>query len=300
VADEPNPTAARRELALFFRNLREQRGVGLDQLAHELGVTDVQASRIDRGVRGIGADDVGRLSDWYGLDDAERRRLLALSAESRKRGWWQKVDLGEIGDNSYRTLIGMEHAATVVTEFASGVVPGLLQTPAYARAMAVATSVDLTPEQIEVGVGVRMRRQQILERKRPPRLSVVLDEAVLARGAGDGSVMHEQLMRLANVGERPGITVQVIDFGYGPHPGLNSQFIRIATGGGLPDLVYVEGLRGRFETTDDADVQRYRDVWENLRAIALNPRDSRELILRYAERLTDPRHGGELKEEEQG
>ena len=75
--------------------------------------------------------------------------------------------------------------------------------------------------------------------------------------------MREQLMRLASAGDRPGITVQVIGFGYGPHPGLNSQFIQIETGGGLPDLVYVEGLRGRFETTDETDVERYRDVWEN-------------------------------------
>ena len=162
VAYEPNPTAARRELALYFRALREQRDIGLDRLADHLGVTEVQASRIDRGVRGIGADDVGRLADWYGLDDAEHRRLVALSAESRKRGWWQKVDLGEIGDDSYRTLIGMEQAATAITEFASGVVPGLLQIPAYARAMAAATSIDLAPGQIDIGVDVRMRRQQIL------------------------------------------------------------------------------------------------------------------------------------------
>ena len=301
VADEPNPTAARRELALYFRNLREQRGHALDELAGRLGVSEVQASRLDRGVRGL-TDDVRSLAAWYDLGEAECRRLVDLCTESRKRGWWQKVDLGELGSDSYRTLIGMEQAATVIMEFASGVVPGLLQTRAYAEAAARATSVDLTPEHINLAIDIRMRRQEVLKRERPPRLRVVLDEAVLARGLRDSTVFREQLLHLANLGEDSGVTVQVLDFAYGPHPGLGSHFIRIETGGGLPDLVYAEGLRGRFETTDDADIERYRDVWESLRDIALSPRESRALILRYAERLAiDPRRGGEpLKEEQQG
>ena len=301
MAYEPNPTAARRELALYFRTLRERQGLRLDELAEQLGVSEVQASRVDRGVRGLRAEDVRKLAALYHLPDSERDRLLDLVAESHKRGWWQQVDLTDIGGESYRTLIGMEQAAELITEYGSGAVPGLLQTREYATAMASASSLDLPKDQIELGVDVRMRRQRILDRGKPPRLWVVVDEAVLARVTGGRRIMRDQLNHLVAAASRPGITVQVINFEYGTHPGVNSHFIRVETGGDLPDLVYVEGLRGRTETTTEAELQRYRNVWDTLRAIALSPRESHDLILDYAERLSpDPRQGGEdPKEEEQ-
>lgn len=282
MADEPNPTAARRELALYFRSLREQRGVGLDELARHLDVTEVQASRLDRGVRGLRPDDVRKLAEWYGVAAGERDRLLRLAAESRRRAWWQRT---EIPDEAYRTLIGMEQAAEFIGEYGSGVVPGLLQTRDYAIASAVGGGFNLTREQIETGIDVRMRRQQILERESPPRLWVVVDEAVLARVTGGSDVMREQLRHLLAMGERHTVTVQVIGFEYGVHPGGNSNFILVDTGHGLPDLVYIDGLRGQAEFTSDAETQRYRQVWETLTAIALDPRQSRERIEGYLERL---------------
>lgn len=281
-AHEPNPTAARRELALVFRTLREQRGLGLPDLAAYLGVSEVQASRLDRGVRGLGGGQVRRLAAWHHLPDAERDRLLKLAAESRKRAWWQQV---EIPNEAYRTLIGMEQAAQFVGEYGGGVIPGLLQTKAYAFASAVGSAPDLTEEQIEAGVDVRLHRQKILQRTPPPRLWVVVDEAVLARVTGGREVMSEQLHHLVTEGERPTVTVQVIAFDYGVHPGGNSNFILIDTGHGLPDLVFVEGLRRSAEFTDEVETQRYREIWEALKAIALSPRQSRELIESYLDRL---------------
>jgi hypothetical protein len=282
VAYEPNPTAARRELALYFRTLREQHARGLEDLAAQLRVTEVQASRLDRGVRGLGPEDVRALAEWYGVPDAELQRLLDLAGESRRRAWWQKTEgLGE----AYRTLIGMEHAAQFIGEYGSGVVPGLLQTRAYAYASAAGMSPSLTGDQIDSAVAVRMRRQEILERDRPPRVRVIMDEAVLARVTGGPEVMRDQLRHLVAVGDRPTVTVQVIAFEYGAHPGGQSHFIMVDTGHGLPDLVYVEGLRGRAEFTTEAETQRYREAWENLTAIALNPRQSRERIERYIDRL---------------
>ncbi len=279
---EPNPTAARRELALVFRTLREQWGRGLPDLAAHLGVTEAQASRLDRGVRGMRSDDVRKLAAWYGLPDAERDRLLALAAESRKRAWWQQV---EVADEAYRTLIGMEQAAQFIGEYGIAAVPGLLQTRAYAYASVTGSSPHLTDDQIESAVSVRMRRQEILERARPPRLRVIIDEAVLARLTGGRDVMREQLRHLLAAADRPTVAVQVIGFEYGAHPGVNSQFIMIDTGHGLPDLVYVEGLRGRAEFTSDAETQRYREAWDTLAAIAFDPRRSRERIGSYLERL---------------
>ena len=280
---EPNPTAARRELALVFRTLREQRGFGLPDLATYLGVSEVQASRLDRGVRGLNAGQVRKLATWYQQPTAERDRLLELAAESRKRAWWQQV---ELRDEAYRTLIGMEHAAQFVGEYSSGVVPGLLQTRAYAHASARGSALDLTNEQIDTAVDVRMRRQEILRSDPPPRLWVVVDEAALARVTGGREVMRDQLRHLAEAGETPSVTVQILGFEYGTHPGGNSNFILIDTGHGLPDLIYVEGLRGPAEFTSEAETHRYREVWDNLTAIALDPRRSRERIGQYVERLT--------------
>lgn len=279
---EPNPTAARRELALVFRTLREQRGHGLPELADLLGVSEVQASRLDRGVRGLNAGQVRKLAAWYELPVAFRDRLHELASESRKRAWWQRV---EIPNEAYRTLIGMEQAARSIGECGSGVVPGLLQTKAYAYAAAAGSAPYLTEEQVESAVAVRMRRQEILQRERPPDLRVVIDEAVLARVTGGPEVMREQLRHLVAVSERPTVTVQVIAFEYGSHPGVNSQFILIDTGHGLPDLVYSEGLRGFAEFTDEPETQRYREAWGVLTVIASNPRKSRERIESHLERL---------------
>jgi hypothetical protein len=279
VVHEPNPTAARRELALYFRNVREQRKRGLDELAEYLAVSEAQASRLDKGARGLRPGDVRRLATWYELPDTERDRLLALATESRKRGWWQQVDLGE----SYRTLIGMEQAADTINEYCHSVIPGLLQTRDYARAAAAGSAPDLSPEQIKMAVDVRMRRQQVLKREQAPRLSVVIDEAALARTTGGPAVMREQLEHLISATVRPGITVQIIDFEYGTHPG-DSHFILVRTGGVLPNLVYLEAL-GRADSTSDSDIARYRRVWEHLTALALSPRESRDRIERYVKRL---------------
>jgi transcriptional regulator with XRE-family HTH domain len=281
-AHEPNPTAARRELALYFRTLREQRKYGLDALAARLGVSEAQASRLDKGDRGLSAADVRNLAEWYELPPSELPRLLALAMENRRRGWWQQVGLGR----AYRTMIGLEQAADSINEYCTSVIPGLLQTRAYAHAAATASTLDLPSGRIDQAVDVRMRRQRILDRENPPSLWVVIDEAALARGAGGDGVMRAQLEHLVAASERPHITVQVIGFEYGIHPGGNSHFILLDTGGALPDLVYVEGLRGRAESDTTHDLQRYRKTWDILRALALSPRESRERIERYLARLT--------------
>jgi hypothetical protein len=130
VADavEPNPTLARRVLAVRLRTLREQRGHDLDWLAGKLNVALSQASRLDTGARGFRLPDVERLCQAYGLSPMRTEELLAHASETQKRAWWQETDLLD----SYRTLIGLERAATEIAEFCSTVVPGLLQTEGYA------------------------------------------------------------------------------------------------------------------------------------------------------------------------
>lgn len=274
---EPNPTAARRTLSIRLRELRMQAGRDLTELASFVGVSEAQASRLDTGARGFRPPDVRKLAEWYGVGTDERDRLVQLAAESRRRGWWQQVDLAD----SYRTLIGMEQAARSIHEYCSSVVPGLLQTRDYAYAAVRGSSLNLTAAQIEQAVEVRMRRQWILRRSRPPELRVVVDEAVLARVTGGPEVMGAQLRHLITAGEDLHVTVQVIGFELGMHPGVESHFITVGASDEASDIVYAEGLLGLFEVDAKDSVSRYRDVWNHLRGVALDPVASRARLERY-------------------
>lgn len=279
---EANPTVARRRLAVYFRKLRDQRGYSLDQLATLLGVDLSQASRLDTGARGFRVEDVRKLCREYDLPAAELPQLLALAEESRRRAWWQQYDLAP----SLRTLIGMEQSALSIGEYAGNVVPGLLQTRDYAQA-ASATATDVPPQKLADVVTVRMRRQQILEREQPPDLWVVIDEAVLARVAGGPAVMRNQLEHLLSKAGEPDITVQVIGFEYGLYPGGGNHFILLRMVDGLPDVLYTETLRTRLDTTEPGELATARRVWDNLRALALSPKDSLARIEQYIDRLPD-------------
>jgi transcriptional regulator with XRE-family HTH domain len=274
----PNPTVARRELAMILHQAREQHRRSLDELAARLGVSAAQASRLDSGTRGFPVDQVRELAEWYGLDDRRREQLMALATESRRRVWWQQFDLA----NAHRSLIGMEQAATSISEFAGAVIPGLLQTPDYARVVAGSSDAEPSPAQIEQAVEIRMRRQEILDRPVPPSLTVVMDEVALARGPRKASVRRAQLEHLYAIAERPRVTVQVIGFKFGIYTGASNHFILLGMGQSVPDLVYSEALPAPAEYTSNADVNRYRQAWVDLRGIALDPDASRHKIAEYA------------------
>jgi len=281
-----NPTVARIRLAAAFREARERSGRSLDDLARFLDVSAPQASRLDSGARGFRPQDVKRLADWYGFDAADATALLALADESRRREWWQQVDLSD----AYRTLIGMEQAADSIAEYAVHVVPGLLQTEDYARVAASVGDVEVgsyvSAERVAQAVDVRMRRQQILRRREPPILEVVIDEAILARGPRDTAIRHGQLRHLRDCADRPGVTIQVIGFEYGLHTGGSSHYILLEMPGGMPDFFYSQSLRGESGSSDPSTVNRYRRIWNDLRAKALNEFASKDRIDRYIRDLS--------------
>jgi transcriptional regulator with XRE-family HTH domain len=282
VVAEANPTVARRRLAVYFRKLREQHGVGLDTLADVLGVKYSHASRLDTGARGFQAEDISELARLYDLPDAEQARLLALAEEARRRAWWQQYDLAP----SFRTMVGMEQAAVSIGEYAGIVLPGLLQTPDYARAVAGVApgAVNVPQQRIADAVEVRMRRQRILARERPPTLWFVIDEAALARVGGGAAVMRRQLEHLHAMTNKPEVTIQVVGFEYGLYPG-GIHFIILQMPDDLPDVLYTESLQEPEDTADAEKVQEARRRWDILRAVALSPRDSAERILQHIGRL---------------
>lgn len=276
VAHDPNPTVARRELAAALKRARESHGRSPDDLAAFLGVTAPQASRLDSGSRGYRLDDVRKLVKWYRLGAREGQRLTALAEEARKRAWWQQIDLPD----AYRTLIGHEQAAESISEYGGNIVPGLLQTPEYARAVVMNSHVPSPADAVDRAVAVRMRRQAILTGPRPPNLRVIVDEVALARGPRDGNVKRAQLEHLLTVGALEHITIQVIGFEYGLHPGDRLHFIMLASAS-VPELVYSEGLLKPVVVDSAADIARYSGLWSDLAGIALDVYASRDRIKDY-------------------
>ena len=247
----------------------------VDQVAEHLLCSPSKVSRMETGQRGATQRDVRDLCDLYGIASAvERERLMTLAKESRQQGWWQSYDL------DYATYVGLEEAAVSLRYFQSSIVPGILQTPGYARAMHEGGFQEYPPGRIDEHVDVRMRRKRLLTRDPPLQVSVVLDEAVLHRVVGAPAVMAEQLTHLVELAKLPSVTIQIIRFSAGAHPAMDSMFDILDFGESTtPSLVYVEGLMGLLYLERTQDVSRYVLVFELLRTIALTPEESIELIL---------------------
>jgi transcriptional regulator with XRE-family HTH domain len=273
---EGSPTVRRRELGTLLRELRKNKDLTVDQVAAHLECSASKISRIETGQRGAIPRDVRDLCDLYGVtEQAERDRLVSLAREGKQQGWWQSYGL------PYSSYVGFEDEAASVRTFEPSVIPGLLQTPDYVRGlhqdpMPEPSSDELTDEVIEKRIEERLRRQRrLLEADSSPlELWAVLEEAVLHRPVGDSQIMAAQLRRIVNDTERPNITVQILPYSVGAHPALNSTFSILNFLGAAPDIVYSEGLAGRFFIGELIDVDRYKSVFDHLCKRALSPEES--------------------------
>ena len=274
VPEVRSPTVRRRELGAMLRALRNTLGLTVEQVAERLLCSPSKVSRMETGQRGATLRDVRDLCDIYGVNDpAQREHMAALATEGKKQGWWQSFEL-----DYFSTYVGLEEEATSLSYYQSAAVPGLLQTPAYTRAMHEIALPELTPERIERMIEVRLKRQQLLVRDPPLRVWAVLDEAVLHRHVGGVSVMEKQMERLVEVASLSSVTLQVIPFGAGAHPAMESTFNILDFREPTPSVVYIEGLVGFMYLERPQDISRYQMVFEHLCAQALTPRESVELI----------------------
>jgi transcriptional regulator with XRE-family HTH domain len=269
VPEVRSPTVRRRELGVLLRALRNERCLTVEQVAERLLCSPSKVSRMETG-HGIATPrDIRDLCDLYGVtDQAERDRLKQLARESRQQGWWQSYDL------RYSTFVGLEAEAVAISDFQSSVVPGLLQTADYARAGHEAYLPRLSPDQIELNIEAKLKRQSLLTQASPPTFAVVMDEAVLHRVVGGPRVMGAQLDRLIEAARLPNVAMQVIPFAVGYHPGLESNFNILDLPAPAPSVVFVEGLAGSMYFERPEDLKRYREVFERLQTIALSPKDT--------------------------
>jgi transcriptional regulator with XRE-family HTH domain len=274
VSEVRSPTLRRRELGARLRALRLAQGLTVEQVAEQLLCSPSKVSRMETGHRGATLRDVRDLCRMYGLTDMSQvEYLMELVREAKQQAWWQSHDL------DYATYVGLEQAATTLCYYQSAIAPGLLQTAGYARAMHEGSMpAEFTPERADELIEVRMRRQQVLTREPPLELRVVLDEAVMHRVVGGPDVMAAQLQHFNAIAKRPNVTLQVIPFGVGAHPAMENMFNIIEFGNVAPRVVYVEGLMGWLFLERENDVKRYTQVFKYLCEVALNPKDTIELI----------------------
>jgi transcriptional regulator with XRE-family HTH domain len=280
MAARANPTVLRRQLGAELRRLRDGARRTVADAAGQLGWSESKLSRIETAHSGIRRADLDLLLGIYDVSEVERERLYALAGQARQRAWWEAY--GDSLASSYETFIGFEAEATGIYSYETLVIPGLLQTAEYARAVTQIEHAE-DPDLVGQRVAVRMARQAILTREPPPKFWAILDEATLRRPIGGPDVMRRQLLRLVEASEMSMVTIQVLPFDVGAHRGLTGSFVVLEfVGASEHPLVYCEGMTGGVIRSKPEELREYWMSFESLRSKALSPKDSVDFITAVA------------------
>ncbi|ONI70651.1 transcriptional regulator [Actinosynnema sp. ALI-1.44] len=283
-----SPTVRRRRLASELRRLREAARLTIEEVGERLECSASKISRIETGHVGVTPRDARDLLELYGVSPDRLEALVQLSREARKKGWWHAYN--EVFTGAF---VGLESDASSLRAFQALLVPGLLQTEDYTRAVMRSIRPDWTEAEVERRVIARMERQRLLTDSDPPNYWAVVDEAVLLRTVGGPGVMHKQLLRLREISTLPNVTLQVVPFDAGAHSSMDGPFLILGFPEQMdPDVVYVDTTTGGVYLEEHSDVQRYTLMFDHLRASAASPDDSVHLVSRAAERLSRQREGG--------
>jgi transcriptional regulator with XRE-family HTH domain len=261
-----------------------------DQAAAALEWWPSKISRLESSQARASASDLQQLADLYAADEAARSLLQALARESAKTGWIDAAATAGFPPD-YTAFIYAEAEASAAWDWEPQVVAGLLQTESYARETMAGwhSMFRLPPTDLEAMVAARMLRQQnFLTREQPAELTVILDESVLHRRFGDASVMHEQLLHVAELSELPQTEIRVLPLN-GSHPIGTGTFVYMqfakVNGRTLPDIVFVEQLVSNSYTEEPAATNQFRVTFEQLLSEALDNARSRDLIAVAARQL---------------
>jgi transcriptional regulator with XRE-family HTH domain len=279
------PTVRRRRLGSELRRLRESQSLKLEEVAERLGLAPSTLSRIETGKASTRTAYLHAMLELYGVTDPSQRQVLSdMARDGHHKGWWALWD--GVLPTGFSIYVGLEAEAASLRVYESQVVHGLLQTEDYARAVMTTVRRRQTPEEIERLVSLRIQRQDVLFRPDPLDLWIILDEGVLRRMAGPSEMMRAQLEYLYEATQRPNVTLQVLSFNSGLHPGLGGSFAIIEFPERFdPDVVYTEGVTGQAYIEErDRDVRARCEAFDLLRAAALSPADSARLIKAISEK----------------
>ncbi len=278
-----SPTVRRRRLGSELRRLREAAGLTCEQAGDHLDCSASKISRMETARVPARAIDVQALCHLYGAGDEQMTVLVALARESKTEGWWQRFD-GVLPD-WFGTYVGLEAEAATIRTYEIELIPGLLQTAAYARVLFESAEVS-APDEVEQAVSIRRSRQEVLRGDNPPQYWAVFSEAALHRLIGGPAIMRDQLLHVAEISELRHVTVQVIRADAGAHPGMCTPFVILSfPERSDPQVTFVEYLTGALYLEKREEVDQHNLVFNHLVAAAISPQQSVDLIRSTAKQL---------------
>lgn len=281
MAERVSPLVRSRRLATALRQLRTSSGRTVEEVAVHLECSAAKVSRMENGLVTVRIQDARDLMDFYGVEGEQREQILELVRQARGRAWWYPyTDLMQDGLDRF---MGFEEEAATIWMLEARIVPGLLQTEAYATALSSSRR-DTPAEALERIVRFRMLRQQVLTRSDPPRLDLLLDEAALRRRIGSPTLMAEQYRRLVDEAHAERVNLRIIPLDAELHQAPGFSFTVFGFADPDPKVVFEELLEGTvfFETAEKAG--RYLTAFEQARATAWNEAASLRFLAELAER----------------
>ena len=271
---DAGPTARRILLGALLKRLRETAGVARADAAYEIRGSDSKMSRLEAGKVSFKERDVDDLLKMYGVTDGpDRDRVREMAKESNRHGWWQRYN--EVIPSWFEDYVGLEASASRIQSYELVFVPGLLQTPEYARALVSGGHPTVTNPDVEQRLKVRLQRQQILRRPDAPTLWAVLDESVLRRPIGGEDVLTAQLDHLLEMSALQSVVLQILPWRLSGYAAEHAFTMLRFAESELPDLVYLEEHTGAAYLDKRPDVESYTRIMDRLTIDALSPEASR-------------------------
>ncbi len=271
------PTPRSRRLGKELRRIRDGAKLTLEDAGRLANCSPSRVARVESGEIKVRPGDVMELLVAYRipLDDEQSKALLAMARDIREQGWWQRLDTLPV---KYATYIAYEAEAVDLRHFEPTLVPGLLQTEEYARAI-IAIGRETDSEAIDQRLKARMRRQEVLTRdRRALRLWAIVSEAVLYCEVGSPEILREQMKHLVRLSAQANITIQVLPFAAGAHLAVHGGFAILSFEKNEQPLGYIETLGGELFLESDADILKLTNAWDHLRTLSLSPAESVKLI----------------------
>ncbi|MBB5913628.1 transcriptional regulator with XRE-family HTH domain [Nocardia transvalensis] len=270
-------TMPRRQLGRQLRDLRNRARMTTRVAAQRLEWSEAKIWRIETGQTSLRSLDVEAMCKIYGAPAELVEPLTALARETKARGWW--AEYSDVIAEGFEVYIGLEEAADRLSTFENGLVPGLLQTEGYTRAVLAAARPEMSAQELDRRVALRSARQSVLTRpESPARVSAVLTESLLRHRIGGADVHAAQLDHLRRMSERPNVDIRVVPNDCEYHAGMESgRFVLLEfpdTAGDLtePPVVYVETFTGSAYFDKDHEIDRYRAAFGGIRAASVEAR----------------------------
>jgi transcriptional regulator with XRE-family HTH domain len=283
-SERAGPTVRRMLVGAQLRRLRTAKGLSREEAGEAIRASEWKIHRLENGQVSFKERDIVDLLRLYGVTDPDEvAAFVVLAREANTPGWWQRY--GDVLPQWFRTYVDLESAASLIRTYEGQLVPGLLQTDDYIRAVVHDASLEPS-EDVGRRVRLRMARQTVLTREHPPRLWAVIDEAALRRPVGGREVMRGQLERLIAATKLPNVTLQILPLAGGAHPAMVGAFsiLRFADRE-LPDVVYLEHLTNAVYLDKRDEVEQYLDVMELLCVASQPPARTVELLTKILDEL---------------